>query len=161
MGCPLTFCVDRAIHRLLVSHRSQLLSLKGRWASSLASETRFDTHICTAAEAADRITSSTPRPISVTWLKPLVGRKDTANESADNHPEPDEDVFGDDIGEADDACSEFYGDEDEPLEGSYEDEIHDSPQSEGVQFIWELPVSPETSPVALRFLIPVHRIPGF
>ena len=169
LGYPLTFFVDGPIHRLLVSHRNQLLSLKGRWAGSLASETRFDTHISTAAEAADQITSSTPPPISVTWLQPLVGitatrRKDTVNElspSLNDHPELDDDIFEDDIGEVQDSCSEFDGDEDEPLEGSYTDEIHDNSQSEGIQFIWELLVSPDTSPTALPFLSPVHRIPRF
>ena len=145
----LTLSIDHAIRQLLLDHRSELLALKGRWAGSLASEIRFDTHVRTAAEVASRITSSTRHSPQITWLQPLVGSIATQNDavitwddelsSAHDIPDSDGDLTDDDKGESDDGPGFHFSDDDDTAEDSNIDQLDD--ESNVVKLVWQPPVS--------------------
>lgn len=102
------FYADEPLQQLLVSHRNELLALKSRWAGGLASEIRFDAHVCTATEMSSWVSGLTQAPIPITWLQPLVdimpGRRGVALatlQDTDSDSESENDFIDEDVNKTD------------------------------------------------------------
>lgn len=153
------FYTDEPLQQLLVSHRNELLALKSRWAGVLASESRFDAHVCTATEMSNCVTGSTQAPVPITWLQPRVdvipgqrGVSAATPQDTDSDSESENDFIEEDINQTDndDILPESLDDGDIPanLDVAHYEEV-----TPHVEVLSSPLVSPSLFQIAINFTI--------